>query len=111
MMPDTSEEWGEELRRIRFDEARRNECNTPGEQLTQQRQRTWIRTALRFAQRVGAPLIPPDLGGEVERLKWRVRFFFAWFDFWVGWYYDRKKRILYVCPLPMVVLAFDFGRK
>ena len=27
-----------------------------------------------------------------------------WFDFWVGIFYDKKKNILYVCPLPMVVI-------
>lgn len=35
-----------------------------------------------------------------------VKVFFAWFDFWVGYYYDRKRAILYTCPVPMFVLAF-----
>ena len=39
----------------------------------------------------------------------KVRVFWAWFDFWVGFYYDRKKRILYFCPLPTVVFAFERG--
>ena len=37
----------------------------------------------------------------------KTKVFLAWFDFWVGFYYDRKKSILYVCPLPTVVLAFS----
>jgi len=32
--------------------------------------------------------------------------FFAWYDFWVGIYYDRKRKILYFNPLPCVVLSF-----
>jgi hypothetical protein len=35
----------------------------------------------------------------------RVSLFFAWYDFWVGFYYDRKGRWLYVCPIPMICLA------
>lgn len=29
---------------------------------------------------------------------------FRWYDFWVGWYWDRKREVLYICLLPMVVL-------
>lgn len=29
---------------------------------------------------------------------------FLWYDFWVGAYWDRKNRVLYVCPLPMIVV-------
>jgi len=34
----------------------------------------------------------------------RVRFSFAWYDLWVGAYYDRTKRTWYVCPLPMLLI-------
>jgi len=37
----------------------------------------------------------------------KVKWFWAWFDFWVGFYYDRRKSILYVCPVPTIVLAFS----
>ncbi len=32
----------------------------------------------------------------------RVRLIFAWYDFWVGLFWDREKRRLYVFPIPMV---------
>lgn len=33
-----------------------------------------------------------------------MRVFFAWYDLWVGAYWDRKNRVLYVCPLPCIVI-------
>jgi hypothetical protein len=43
----------------------------------------------------------------VQAVKFRA--FFAWFDFWIGAYYDVGHRTLYVCPLPMCVLRFEFA--
>ena len=37
----------------------------------------------------------------------KIRLFFAWFDFWIGFYWDTKKKILYFCPLPTIVLSFQ----
>lgn len=34
---------------------------------------------------------------------------FAWYDCWVGAYWDRQARVLYVCPLPMLVVVVPFG--
>lgn len=30
----------------------------------------------------------------------RVSLSFAWYDLWIGAYYDRRNKTLYVCPLP-----------
>lgn len=38
----------------------------------------------------------------------RLSFFFAWYDFWIGFYWDRKSRVLYICPLPCCVFKLDF---
>lgn len=37
-------------------------------------------------------------------MKCEVRF--KWFDLWIGVYWDRVGRLLYVCPLPCVVFKF-----
>lgn len=39
----------------------------------------------------------------------KISFFFAWYDGWIGYYWDRKSK-LYVCLLPWCVLCFDFSR-
>jgi hypothetical protein len=36
-----------------------------------------------------------------------VKVFFAWYDFWIGFFYDQKKRILYICPFPCVVIKIE----
>lgn len=38
----------------------------------------------------------------------KVKAFFAWYDFWVGLYYDRNARTLYFCPIPCVVFKFYY---
>ncbi len=30
---------------------------------------------------------------------------FAWYDIWVGVFIDTKKRIIYICPLPMLLIT------
>jgi hypothetical protein len=41
----------------------------------------------------------------------KIRLFFAWWDIWVGFYWDRKRKILYFCPVPCFGLKFIFPRK
>jgi hypothetical protein len=42
-------------------------------------------------------------------IRWKAKVFFAWYDLWVGAFWDRKKRALYICPLPCVVLMLQFS--
>ena len=37
-----------------------------------------------------------------------VKPFFAWYDLWVGAYWDSARRVLYVLPLPCVGIRVDF---
>lgn len=39
----------------------------------------------------------------------RVRPLFAWYDFWVGVFWDQHKRVLYVFPVPMLGLCITFS--
>ena len=41
----------------------------------------------------------------------KVRPVFAWYDFWVGVFYDRPKRRLYVFPLPCLGVRIDLARE
>jgi len=36
--------------------------------------------------------------------RFKIQFSFLWYDFWIGWFYDRLNKILYICPLPMCVI-------
>ncbi len=44
-----------------------------------------------------------------------IRPMFAWYDFWIGVFYDRAKRKVYVMPLPcfgfVVTLANEPGQR
>lgn len=38
--------------------------------------------------------------------KYKFKYFFALYDFWGGVYWDKKREILYVNPLPTIVISF-----
>jgi hypothetical protein len=37
-----------------------------------------------------------------------VHVIFAWYDVWVGFFWDRQKHRLYVCPVPCIALVISF---
>lgn len=47
----------------------------------------------------------PNSGGVVDP----PPFFLAWYDFYVGFYYDRHNKILYFAPFPMCVFVLWRG--
>ena len=36
---------------------------------------------------------------------------FAWYDLWIGFYIDRKNKVLYFCPLPTILFRFELKEK
>ena len=38
----------------------------------------------------------------------KIKPMFAWYDFWIGLFYDTKKKILYLFPIPMFGLKIRF---
>lgn len=37
----------------------------------------------------------------------RLRFFFAWYDFWIGAFFDRRLGVLFVCLIPCCVIEIS----
>jgi hypothetical protein len=38
---------------------------------------------------------------------WTFKVKFVWYDFWVGFYWDKNSKTLYFCPLPTLVFSFQ----
>jgi len=56
-------------------------------------------------------LLPPQyrFSEYRRRRSWRIKPLFRWFDFWIGLYWDRHGRRLYVLPLPMCGVVLQFA--
>lgn len=39
----------------------------------------------------------------------KIKPLFAWYDLWVGVFWDQRKRKLYVLPLPCLGFVLEFG--
>ena len=44
----------------------------------------------------------------VGERRWSAKFLFAWYDLWVGIFWDAGKRKLYILPLPCVGVVIKF---
>lgn len=38
----------------------------------------------------------------------KITAFFAWYDIWIGAYWNKTFKVLYICPLPMCVIRISF---
>lgn len=41
----------------------------------------------------------------------KLKLIFAWYDLWVGLFYDRNKNWLYILPIPMLGIIVKFPQK
>jgi hypothetical protein len=41
----------------------------------------------------------------------KIQFIFKWYDFWIGLFYDQKKKYLYFFPIPMLGVVLKFKTK
>jgi hypothetical protein len=61
---------------------------------------------LRALEIIGEVTQPEKTSVTLRYGRLEINLSFLWYDFWVGFFWDRKKCILYVNPLPCVVFRF-----
>lgn len=47
----------------------------------------------------------------LDKVPLKIKPIFAWYDFWVGFFWDQKKRKLYFLPLPCLGVVISFPKK
>jgi hypothetical protein len=47
---------------------------------------------------------------EKEGDRMRIKFIFAWYDFWVGFFFDIEKKKVYFFPVPMLGILFELRK-
>jgi len=48
---------------------------------------------------------------DFQPRKMTIKPIFAWYDLWVGAFWDRAKRKLYILPLPCVGVVIEFNQR
>jgi len=51
------------------------------------------------------------LMGYGMKYMFKIRMVFAWYDFWIGFFYDRRERKLYFFPVPCIGISFERAKK
>ncbi len=39
----------------------------------------------------------------------KFRLSFAWYDLWIGFFFDTKKKKIYICPMPMILITIKYA--
>ena len=63
----------------------------------------------RLRSGLGSALLQPSMRSS-QHSGMSVRPIFAWYDFWVGLFWDQNKRVLYVFPIPMFGFKISFRK-
>jgi hypothetical protein len=40
----------------------------------------------------------------------KFKIIFKWYDFWIGLFWDRHRKMLYIFPIPMLGIRISFNR-